>query len=105
MLARWLGLHAVPAFVMSGALALPACAHEIPADVTVLAFVKPEGQRLRVLLRVPMRAMRDVDFPKRAQGLLDVGRAEPSLRDAVSLWIVHDLQVCEGDSALAEPRI
>ena len=28
-------------------------AHEIPSDVRVQMFVKPEGQRLRVLVRTP----------------------------------------------------
>ena len=35
-------------------------AHEIPPSVVVRAFVKAEGQRLRVLVRVPLEAMRDV---------------------------------------------
>jgi len=45
-------------------LSLPALAHDIPADVRVNAFVKPDGQRLSLLVRVPLKAMRDVDFPK-----------------------------------------
>ena len=32
-------------------------AHEIPADVTVQALVKPDGTRLRVLVRVPLEAL------------------------------------------------
>src|SRR5207249_3753543 len=32
-------------------------AHDIPNDVTVQAFVKPEGRTLRVLVRVPLIAM------------------------------------------------
>ena len=37
---------------------LPWCApaHDIPNDVTVQAFVKPEGQQLHVLVRVPLEA-------------------------------------------------
>src|SRR5438128_8633037 len=66
-------------------------AHDIPNDVTVQTFVKPEGQRLRLLVRVPLAAMRDMDYPKprgttRAD-LMEVGRAEPTLRDAATLWI------------------
>jgi len=40
--------------------------------VTIQAFLKPEGQRLRLLVRVPMKAMRDVDFPKRGAGYVDL---------------------------------
>src|SRR2546428_220167 len=37
-------------------LGLPStlAAHDIPADITVQLFVKPEGQQLRVLLPVPL---------------------------------------------------
>jgi hypothetical protein len=78
-------------------LALPArpAAHEIPANVTVLAFVKPEGQRLRLLVRVPLEAMRDLEFPLRGPGYLDLGRADPMLRDAARLWIANYVQVYE----------
>src|SRR5207247_6000010 len=66
-------------------------AHDIPNDVTVQTFVKPEGARLRLLVRVPLAAMRDMDYPKprgttRAD-LMDVGRAEATLRDASTPWI------------------
>ncbi len=50
--------------------ALPrgAAAHDIPNDVTVQAFVKPEGERLHVMVRVPLKAIRDINFPERGQG-------------------------------------
>ena len=31
--------------------------------------------------------MRDVDFPQRGPGYLDLERIDPILRDAVNLWI------------------
>ena len=40
-------------------------AHEIPNEVTVQTFLKPEGQRLMFLVRAPMKAMRDMDVPRR----------------------------------------
>src|SRR5712692_4405295 len=73
------------------ALALPAVAHDIPTDVTVNAFVKPEGQRLNLLIRVPLKAMRDVDFPRRGAGSLDLARADPALRNAATLWIADNV--------------
>lgn len=88
------------------ALALPAIAsaHDIPADVTVHAYLKPEGTRLHVLVRVPLRAMRDIDFPTRGNGFLDVARADPYLRDAVMLWIADALEIYEGETKLGAPR-
>ena len=79
--------------------------HEIPPSVTVLAFVKPEPQRLRVLLRVPLESMRDVDFPLRGPGYLDIPRAEPLLRQAARVWLAGYLSLYEGDSLLNDARI
>jgi len=38
-------------------------AHEIPNDVTLQMFVKPDGSTLHILVRVPLNAMRDMDYP------------------------------------------
>jgi HupE / UreJ protein len=80
-------------------------AHDIPNDVTVQAFVKPEGERLRLLVRAPLRACRDVDFPKRGPGYLDLANADASLRDAATLWISEAIQLYEGDRRLPNPRV
>ena len=68
-------------------------------------FLKPEGQRLHVLVRMPLSAIRDVEFPTRAAGLLDLARADPTLHDGAMLWLVPDLQIFEAGTRLAEPRI
>ncbi|HEY3137214.1 MAG TPA: HupE/UreJ family protein [Blastocatellia bacterium] len=80
-------------------------AHDVPNDVTVQAFVKPEGERLRLLVRVPLRACRDVDFPTRGQGYLDLARADASLRDATTLWIADNIELYEGDVRLTAPQV
>ena len=53
---------ALIALVAGLVLAFPApqSAHDIPGDVTIQAFVKPEGQRLRLLVRVPLEALSDM---------------------------------------------
>ena len=80
-------------------------AHEVPADVVVRAFVKPEGQRLRLLVRVPLEAMRDVTFPERGPGYLDLARADSALREAARLWIAGYVQLREGTTPLGEGTI
>ena len=82
-----------------------ALAHDVPNDVTVHAFVKPEGRRLRLLVRVPLEAMRDIEFPLRGPGYLDLERAEPWLRDAASMWIAENVTLYEGDARLGSPRL
>src|SRR5262245_17855642 len=68
-----------------------AASHAIPRDVAVNAFLKPEGRRLQLLVRVPLEALRDVDHPTRGPGFLDLARAEPSLRNAAGLWLARDV--------------
>ena len=80
-------------------------AHDIPADVTVQAFVKPEGKSLRLVVRVPLKAMRDVNFPLRGPGFLDLSRADPFLRDAALLWIAGSMEVEEESVRLDSPRL
>jgi mono/diheme cytochrome c family protein len=80
-------------------------AHEVPARVVVRTYVKPDGARVRVLVRVPLESMRDVSFPMRGAGLLDVAQAGPTLRDAAQLWIADGLRLRVGDRALAAPQV
>lgn len=87
------------------ALSFGARAHDIPDDVTVQAFVKPAGERLDLLVRVPLSAMRDIDFPKRGPGYLDLARADSALRDAATLWISENVELYEGDARLHEMRV
>ena len=84
---------------------LPAFAHDIPADVRIQAFVKPEGQHLYVLLRVPLGAMNEVDMPLRGPGYLDLARADPALRVAAELWFADNLSLFEDDRPLPRPTL
>jgi len=87
------------------AAALAAGAHDIPNDVTVQAFLKPEGQRLRLLVRAPMKAMRDVEFPQKGPGYLDLARTGPFLADAATLWIADAIAIYENDTRLPRPQV
>ena len=78
----------------------PALLHEIPGDVTVQAIIKPEGQRLRLLVRVPLTAMQDFEFPLLGPGYLDMARADATLRDAAMQWIGEELELFENGTRL-----
>jgi HupE/UreJ protein len=80
-------------------------AHDIPNDVTVQAFVKPKGERLQLLIRVPLKAMRDINFPERGPGYLDLARASAVLPEAAMLWIGDFIEIYEDDLRLAKPQI
>ena len=113
---RW---RAAPLIARAGALAVAAAllallalfaprraaAHEVPPRVGVLAYAQPVGDTLRLLLRVPLEAMRDLDVPVRSDGTLDIPRMPPVLAEAARLWLVDYLRVEADGVALAAPRI
>ena len=67
-------------FVLATCVLTTAHAHDIPADVRLNIFFKPAGNKLEVLVRAPMAALREVDFPKRGPGYLEVSKADAALR-------------------------
>ena len=79
--AIWLGLTA------------PAGAHEIPTDVVVQSYVKPDARNVTLLLRVPLEAMRDINVPLRGAAYVDVAEAGPFLEDAAETWLANFIGV------------
>ena len=51
-------------------------------------------------MRVPMKAMVDIEFPKRGPGYIDLARSDSFLRDAASLWISRSIELYEDDVQL-----
>lgn len=82
-----------------------AFAHEVPRHVGVRAFVIAAPDRVRLLVQIPLEAVRDVDWPLRANGSLDVARAAPFLRDAAALWIRDGVTMRDGGAALPAPTL
>lgn len=80
-------------------------AHEIPARVTILAFVKPVAHTLRLIVRVPLEAMRDMEYPLHGAGYLDIAAVDAMLPDAARTWIANSVDIYEGDTKLANAKI
>ena len=80
-------------------------AHDIPSRVTVYAFVKPEGNELTVLLRVPMEALGEVSFPLRGPGFLQFSEAQFALDDAARIYITESLNFYENGEELIEKQL
>jgi hypothetical protein len=93
------------AVAVSALAATAVLAHEIPGEVSVHAFAKPEARTLRLLVRAPLRAMRDIDYPRRGPGYLDLARAEQALYHAAELWLAEQLELYAEDAPLGPPRI
>jgi hypothetical protein len=89
--------HCLAALLLAASAAQ---AHDIPSDVTAQVFLKPDGQVLHLLVRVPLVAMRDFNFPERPDGYLDIPRAGAMLPSAATMWISDFIDLYEGDTPL-----
>ncbi len=80
-------------------------AHDIPSRVTVYAFVKPEGNQLNVLLRVPMEALGEIVFPTRGPGYLVISEADFELQDAARVYVTESINFFENGVELEEKSL
>jgi hypothetical protein len=93
---------ALAVWVSSAAVA----AHDLPTNVLVQIFIKPEGDRVRLVVRVPAAAMGDVDYPTRGPaGLVDLARVDRALEDAATLWLIPAIRLFEEDRPVGPPRL
>lgn len=86
-------------------------AHDIPSDVTIQIFIKPDGQRLTLVARVPLITLNpqgapitDVRVPVRGEGLLDFARVDEPLREA-ALALDRVIEVYENGQRRTDPRL
>jgi hypothetical protein len=96
---------AVVFFALTWAASSSVTAHDVPNDVRIQAFLKPSGTTLQFIVRVPLAAMQEVDFPKRGPGYVDISRADPALITSAKLWIADRTELFEGETRLPYPRI
>ena len=80
-------------------------AHDIPRDVTVQAFAKPDGHSFALLVRVPLKAIMDIEFPRKERDFMDLARIDQALRDASMIWLARKVELYEGDTLLPQPQI
>ena len=80
-------------------------AHDIPSRLTVYAFVKPEGNQLTALLRVPMEAFGEISFPLRGPGYLQFSEADFALRDAAQVYITESMHFYENGVELTDKEL
>src|SRR5690606_12102187 len=81
-------------------------ADEIPSRVAVQAFVKPDGDRLNLLMRVPMDALVEAQFPLRGDvGFVVFSEARGAMESAAYNEILTSIQLFEDDRYLSSPRL
>jgi hypothetical protein len=81
-------------------------AHDVPNDVRIQVFLKPERQRLRLLVRAPLASMNDISWP--TSGVF-LNLADPEMKTALSDgardWIAGRIELYEDDMRLGDPRL
>ncbi len=82
-----------------------AVAHEVPARVAVHVIARADSQWLRLVVRVPLESVRDIEIPTFRSDYLDIARVSPLLEEAATLWIAGYLDLYEGSRRLESPRI
>ena len=100
---KWVVVFLLTSMVLSASASVRA--HEIPSDVQIQIYLKPQAQRLTALIRVPLAAMRDIEFASRGPGYLDLERIDAQLEDAITLWLLNDFLIYEGDQRLEAPNL
>jgi HupE / UreJ protein len=79
-------------------------AHEIPSDVRVQIFVVPKGDHLQIVVRAPIAAMNEIEWPTTGV-FLDLSRADAALRQGAADWIGSRIDLYEGDRRLERPSL
>jgi hypothetical protein len=92
-------------FIMSLLFTTTVKAHDIPASVTVHMYVKPEGNHVKVLLRVPLESMSELVYPTWGPGYLDFERADSVLLDAAHVYLTEELKLYENGVLLEDKTI
>jgi len=93
LIARLRRLVSALVLTFTSTVALDVAAHEIPADVKLNAFLKPAGNRLELLVRVPIAVLVEVEFPLRGPGYLELNRVDEALRSAAKLYLTDNITV------------
>jgi HupE / UreJ protein len=87
------------AVVIALMLQAVAAAHDIPDEIAVQSYVRPQQNQLQVLLRIPLLAVADANLPKDGTGYLAMPHLDGALREAAN-QISNGIVFLEGDERL-----
>ena len=82
----------------------PAGAHDIPNEIILHGFVKPEGDRLHFIIRVPLIMLASMNLPKRGPGYLDLARIHDPLHVAAAA-VAKEIGLFESGTRLNPVRM
>jgi hypothetical protein len=83
-----------------------AATRPIPEVVNITSFAHVDGSNLDLLVRVPLAAVKDVQFPSRGDaGYLDLSAVASMLPGAARYWIAPAFDAYESGVALGRPEV
>ncbi len=94
----------VGAAVVLAALFRPAAAHDIPEQLVLHGFVKPEGDRLHFLVRLPLVMLLSLNLPKRGPGFLDLAQIDDAPLQAAAAAAAKEIELYENGTLLRPGR-
>ena len=75
-------LHVAALLLLVAPERVPANGADLPAEIVIQGFVKPDGNRVHLLVRVPLVLLEKFALPKRGPGYLDLARIDDRLNEA-----------------------
>jgi hypothetical protein len=94
----------IRALVLLAATLGSALAHDVPEEIVLHAFVKPQGDRLHLLVRLPSVLLLGANLPKRGPGYLDLAHIDEQVLQAAAAPAVKAVELYENGQALAPRR-
>ena len=92
-------LRVAAALLLAVALQAAVFAHDIPDEIVIQSYIRPQQNQLQVLLRIPLLAIADANLPKDGTGYLAMAYLDPALREAAN-QISNGIVFLEGDERL-----
>ena len=89
--------------VLSLGLMGSSAAHDVPGEIVIQAFVKPEREQLHLLVRLPLALLLNLDLPKQGPGYLDLAHMDEALEEA-ALVVAQEIALFEDDRRLDYQR-
>ena len=89
----------VLALLVALALQAVVVAHDIPDEIVVQSYVRPQQNQLQVLVRIPLLAVAEANLPKDGTGYLAMPYIDAALREAAN-QISNGIVFLEGDERL-----
>src|SRR5207247_10240438 len=102
-----LGHHLPSVALVAALLLLPRPGHtnggDLPPQILLEGFVKPEGDHLHLVVRIPLILLQNLNLPKRGPGYLDLVRIDKWLNEAAAAT-GRDIELFEDDERLVPTR-